>query len=340
MKKSKNTILLSLSVSSLFIIFAVLFFMNSFSLASEVSNSCDANSCRLSPSNSMVIDMHGTAKLIENSLVKEIFIPVSSATEWAQFRTYYPVGITMIDPICDLPWGGTINHGESVTAYASVNSYGCCLEPIIRTCDGGILSGDSNYSQSSCSGNTITYNYNGSSWSAKCIEKNGLNWFDRNLGSSQVCTALNDSSCYGDLFQWGRDDDGHQVRTSSIVSTLSSMDDPGHGNFISVPFVSPIDWRSPQNNSLWQGEVSTNNPCPSGWRVPTENELNDERKSWSSNDLAGAYLSSLKWSEARYRDIDGSMDVDNGAVWSSSYGTASGSYGRYLSFNSFGRWYV
>ncbi len=41
------------------------------------------------------------------------------------------------------------------------------------------------------------------------------------------------------------------------------------------------DWRSPQNDNLWQGVNGINNPCPSGYRLPTEAELEAERLSWS-----------------------------------------------------------
>ena len=32
-------------------------------------------------------------------------------------------------------------------------------------------------------------------------------WLDKNLGATQVCTALDDEECYGDYYQWGRDSD-------------------------------------------------------------------------------------------------------------------------------------
>src|SRR5687767_462877 len=47
-------------------------------------------------------------------------------------------------------------------------------------------------------------------------------WLDRNLGASRAATFFNDSLAAGDLFQWGRLDDGHQERTSDTTHILSN----------------------------------------------------------------------------------------------------------------------
>ncbi len=149
-------------------------------------------------------------------------------------------------------------------------------------------------------GGPITFTYKGSQVTYGTVSHNGECWMDRNLGASRVATAYNDSQAYGDLFQWGRLDDGHQNRTSGTTGTLSSSDNPGHSNFIVAPN-SPYDWRSPQNNNLWQGVNGINNPCPAGWRIPTSDEWNTERLSWSSQNSAGAYGSPLKLTVGGYR---------------------------------------
>ena len=118
-------------------------------------------------------------------------------------------------------------------------------------------------------------------------------WMDRNLGASQVATSSTDAAAYGDLYQWGRTTDGHEKRTSGTTTTLSGSDTPGHDDFILAPD-SPYDWRNPQNDNLWQGVSGTNNPCPSGYRLPTEAEWEAERTSWNSNYAAGAFASPLK----------------------------------------------
>ncbi|MBU3927923.1 MAG: fibrobacter succinogenes major paralogous domain-containing protein [Bacteroidetes bacterium] len=144
-------------------------------------------------------------------------------------------------------------------------------------------------------------------------------WKDRNLGASQVATSSTDIDSYGDLYQWGRAADGHESRTSATTTTLSSSDTPGHGDFI-INGTSPFDWRIPQNDNLWQGVNGTNNPCPSGYRLPTAAEWDAERASWGSNNAAGAFGSPLKLPVAgRRTGNSGSLSgvgVD-GYYWSS-----------------------
>ena len=161
----------------------------------------------------------------------------------------------------------------------------------------------------------------------------GRTWMDRNLGASRAANSSADTQAYGDLYQWGRAADGHQIRNSGTTSTLSGSNQPGHGSFILAPN-SPYDWRSPQNSNLWQGVNGTNNPCPSGYRLPTEAEWNAERQSWSSNNAAGAFNSPLKLPVAGVR-LNGSGSLSTvgsgGVYWS---GTVDGTYSRYLFFSS------
>ena len=157
----------------------------------------------------------------------------------------------------------------------------------------------------------------------------GKVWMDRNLGASQVATSSTDAAAYGDLYQWGRAADGHQCRDSETITTLSSTDQPGHGDFIISSFEANFDWRSPQNDNLWQGVNGTNNPCPSGYRLPTEAELDNERLSWSELNRSSAFASPLKWTVGGHRrysfgDFEGIRDTDSGGYYWGSTISSSG----------------
>ncbi|MCH8554956.1 MAG: hypothetical protein LAT76_07340 [Schleiferiaceae bacterium] len=161
----------------------------------------------------------------------------------------------------------------------------------------------------------------------------GKIWMDRNLGASRVATSIADTSSFGNLYQWGRASDGHQCRSSGLTTNLSSTNQPINGQFILNPNT-PFDWRSPQNSTLWQGVNGVNNPCPNGYRLPTEAELLLERVSWSQNNSLGAFNSPLKLPAAGYRFIvTGSISSvgDNGHYWSSSVNNTSS---RSLQFQS------
>ncbi|MEA3447506.1 MAG: FISUMP domain-containing protein [Bacteroidota bacterium] len=177
------------------------------------------------------------------------------------------------------------------------------------------------------------------------VTSNGEIWMDRNLGASQQATSSTDYNAYGALFQWGRLSDGHEcinwtsstgsdgAEQSNETSTPSPTDDPGHSDFI-LSDGSPYDWRDPQNDNLWQGVSGTNNPCPSGYRLPTETELQNEMDSWDSEDATGAYDSPLKLTVAGRRQFTAGL-LGNvgiyGRYWSS---TVISTSVKGISFNS------
>jgi len=165
------------------------------------------------------------------------------------------------------------------------------------------------------------------------VTSEGQVWMALNLGASQVATSSTDPAAYGTLYQWGRFGDGHEYRSSSTTSTQSSSDVPRHGSFI-LTSSDPYDWRTPQHDNLWQGESGINNPCPAGFRLPTETEWERERASWGSNNSAGAYASPLKLVLAGYRsNLNGALYLAGiyGYYWSS---TVVKSSSRYLYFES------
>jgi len=178
----------------------------------------------------------------------------------------------------------------------------------------------------------------------------GLTWMDKNLGATQVATSSTDYLAYGDFYQWGRLADGHETivwtsptasddaEQSRVTSTNSATDIPGHDDFILEASSSPYDWRAPtQNDNLWQGTSGINNPCPSGFRLPTEAELENVRTAcFVTNNAAGAFGSFLKLPVAGDRKrTDGSLSLvgSYGFYWSS---TVDGSTARNLFFYASG----
>jgi len=135
------------------------------------------------------------------------------------------------------------------------------------------------------------------------VTLDGSCWLDRNLGAMQVATSVSDSAAYGWYYQWGRATDGHQIFSAgNITTTLSNSDQPVNSKFI-YGMGNPWDWRSPQNDNLWQGVNGINNPCPNGWHVPTKTEFLNALNLTTSGYVVinNLFNSALKMPAAGYR---------------------------------------
>jgi uncharacterized protein (TIGR02145 family) len=137
--------------------------------------------------------------------------------------------------------------------------------------------------------NKVRFTYNGQEvvYGTIISPTTGKKWLDRNIGAKQAATAFNDYLACGDLFQWGRPADGHQLITwtsstagslvnGGITATKATSDNPGHSNFIIAPDPSDFagDWRSDNNSNRWA--TTPRGPCPEGWHVPTRDESRAE----------------------------------------------------------------
>lgn len=155
----------------------------------------------------------------------------------------------------------------------------------------------------------------------------GKVWMDKNLGATQVATSVTDYLAYGFMFQWGRGDDGHEKITwlsangtaSGTTNVLWSAGDPVQTKFITSTGA-PNDWRTVREDNLWQDYAGVNNPCPTGYRLPTNAEWIEEFAASNITNAATAYSSALKLPAAGYRDQSDGLLSSGGSIglyWSS-----------------------
>jgi uncharacterized protein (TIGR02145 family) len=129
---------------------------------------------------------------------------------------------------------------------------------------------------------------------AKATDGGWLKFMCHNLGASPVganqsldaitfaFTTADDKAKNDDakgwLFQWGRKDDGHQLRGSAAVEgpvSLTGAADQTPSGEDAAKFVTTNDnatfwdWRTPQSDYLWRNWNDNRFPCPAGWKVPS-----------------------------------------------------------------------
>jgi hypothetical protein len=99
-------------------------------------------------------------------------------------------------------------------------------------------------------------------------------WAAPNLGATRVATSSTDSAAYGHLYQWGRNDDGHESRTSNTTTTRATTITPAHNNFIVNNIT--YNWTSADSNGALRAAAwadgGSNNICPGDY-VIADNKL-------------------------------------------------------------------
>ena len=165
------------------------------------------------------------------------------------------------------------------------------------------------YTYDTSSGNWVTSVTN-SSVSIRQINSSGTIWMARDLGASRSISSTTDIASYGDLYQWGRGTDGHEKWDSTIISKTDPSS-PVQNNFVMVTGTN-IDWRYIVDGTLWDstGELSDNNPCPVGYRLPTSIELENH----------AANINLHHAGERNFNGILGPQDY-YGTYWTSTSGT-------------------
>lgn len=183
-------------------------------------------------------------------------------------------------------------------------------------------------------------------------------WMTYNVGATAIANVNSprgDVDSYGYLYQWGRGSDGHQIilplksatydvnRIAISGSAFSAVSGSTLANYnsISSSFVSNGgDWLTTSRNDLWQGLNGLNNPCPTGFRVPTISEFVNEIINFSPANSVGALNSFLNLPAAGLRSSGGILgtgagsyfNYDTGRYWTSTINTNTTA--RIVSFNS------
>lgn len=176
----------------------------------------------------------------------------------------------------------------------------------------------------------------------KGIAVAGVIWAPVNCGY-EPATSDYKGYPYGKLYQWGRKyGQGYDENDATYPSGENMMAGPvmpswgSSETYKDAFFYGSDDWCNQQIDDLWvdsEGMKTKKDPCPTGWRVPTYDELYALSKnySWSTKDtLSGSYF------VGEYTYIDGLPQVffpAAGCRYYSSGGKADrrGNYGRYWS---------
>ncbi|MBL0912858.1 MAG: Ig-like domain-containing protein [Bacteroidia bacterium] len=173
-------------------------------------------------------------------------------------------------------------------------------------------------------------------------------WLQQNLGSAGVAASKTDSTAYGDLFQWGRWDDGHQLRNSA-TGAAPAQNDPsglGNGNPVFITGSGSLSWwnGTKQLTDTWAGQTpadatTTNgvDPCKvigSNWSLPTQPEWAALVTAEQMTDPDAAYNSNLKLTVGGSRSSSsGNFDFVGvrGYYWSNTTSSTGGKYFYYSS---------
>src|SRR5690606_10736090 len=185
-----------------------------------------------------------------------------------------------------------------------------------ETMDPGPNPGDLGSVEFTYAGKTVTY--------TTVRANDGNIWLQQNLGAKRVAQAIDDEQGYGDLFQWGRWADGHQVRTPAPelmpASALGANNNPA--GLIALGISAYINewWSGGGTMDTWTAakpeDVTATNGCDpckalgEGWSMPSESDWNNVIQEEDITNAASAFESNLKipcggWRETNNLSLSG-----------------------------------
>jgi hypothetical protein len=185
--------------------------------------------------------------------------------------------------------------------------------------------------------------------------KDGWVWLQQNLGSTQVATSMTDAASYGDLFQWGRWEDGHQVRYPGNL--MSSMPTPNNPSGLNLSGDNPfyygggISWYDDGTvNDKWSAATpaaatATNgcDPCKqllgAEWQLPSIIDWNSVANAEQITNAPTAFNSTLKLPASGLRNVLLATVESEGATgffWSSTAEAGSAPQAMFIMLGSIG----
>jgi len=133
--------------------------------------------------------------------------------------------------------------------------------------------------------------------------------------------AYNGNDIKGDIYQWGRINDGHEKRNSPLSKGKSTSFDAngqatesnkkGHWIYTNPVLNTDSDWRTPSDEQLWtDSRKGKGDPCPPGWKVPSKSQWEAvlAYNTWTFNEFG------YKIGDALYLPIAGSRHGYNGEI--------------------------
>lgn len=218
---------------------------------------------------------------------------------------------------CSLPWGGSINHSQSVTAYqtSSVTCGNTCVSQL-RTCNNGSLSGT--YSNASCSvgacascslpwGGSINHNQSATAYQSSSVPcGSSCNGQTRTCNNGSLSGSYTNSSCsvgacgctlpWGGSISNGQSVTAYQTASVSCGSSCNSQTRTCSNGSLSGSYGNPsCSVGSCASCSLpWGGSISHNQSVTAyqNSSVPCGSSCTSQTRSCNNGSLSGSYANS------------------------------------------------